>query len=157
MVRRRVCWGIAVAVAFAVLSIVCVVVSWTTNDGGEASRWWLLFGWGAQALFSGRFVVQWLASERAHRTVVPPAFWWLSALGGLSLGVYFSRRGDPVGLAGQLAPLAIYGRNLWLIHVGQGGAVDQGPGVAADVDARAAAVGESAVGTPERDQQPAHG
>ncbi len=160
MPRRRVLWGIGSGAGFALASMILISVAWRTNDGGETSHWWLIFGWGAQALFTGRFLVQWLASERAKRTVVPPSFWWLSLLGGLSLGVYFSRRGDPVGLAGQIVPLAIYGRNLWLIHIhGKGHGVDQDPGGAAtEVDARPAAVGESAVSAiRDREQQPAHG
>lgn len=77
---------------------------------------WLLFGLAAQGLFAGRMVLQWLASERAGRSTVPTGFWWMSVVGGLALGVYFLRRGDPVGLIGQMSGVFIYGRNLWLIH-----------------------------------------
>jgi lipid-A-disaccharide synthase-like uncharacterized protein len=76
---------------------------------------WLAFGFGAQALFTARLLVQWLASERAKSSVVPPSFWWLSMIGGTALGIYFLRRGDPVGLLGQMFGTFIYARNLWLL------------------------------------------
>lgn len=78
--------------------------------------WWLAFGFLAQGLFMGRMLVQWWASERARASVVPAAFWWLSIVGGTMLLVYFWRRGDPVGVAGQLFGVVVYARNLWFIH-----------------------------------------
>lgn len=81
--------------------------------------WWLAFGFGAQLLFTGRMLVQWIASERAKRSVVPTAFWILSALGGLMLFTYFLRRGDPVGVTGQAFGLVIYARNLFFIRRSQ--------------------------------------
>jgi lipid-A-disaccharide synthase-like uncharacterized protein len=77
---------------------------------------WVMLGWFAQLLFSGRFLVQWLASERARRSVVPVAFWYLSILGGALLFAYALSRRDPVFIVGQGAGLFIYGRNLWLIR-----------------------------------------
>lgn len=77
---------------------------------------WLVFGFAAQALFTGRMLIQWLASERAGKSTVPTAFWWMSLAGGLTLSVYFLRRGDPVGVLGQSTGVLIYARNLWLIH-----------------------------------------
>ncbi len=84
---------------------------------------WLAFGWTAQALFTARFLVQWLAAERAGDAVVPPAFWWLSLGGGVALGIYFVKRHDPVGVVGQMAPVAIYVRNL-LLHYRRRRALD---------------------------------
>lgn len=78
--------------------------------------YWLAFGFGAQALFTLRMVVQWIASERAQQSIVPPAFWVLSLLGGLTLLLYFLRRGDPVGVVGQSVGVFIYVRNLALIY-----------------------------------------
>ena len=75
--------------------------------------WWLLLGVVAQALFTGRFLVQWIASERAGRSVVPIAFWFLSIGGGLLLLVYALYRRDPVFIAGQLFGVVVYGRNLY--------------------------------------------
>jgi lipid-A-disaccharide synthase-like uncharacterized protein len=75
-------------------------------------------GFLGQLLFSARFLVQWLASERAGRSVVPQAFWWLSILGGATLFVYAVIRKDPVFIVGQGAGLAIYLRNIVLIRRG---------------------------------------
>jgi lipid-A-disaccharide synthase-like uncharacterized protein len=78
--------------------------------------WWLLVGFGGQALFMGRFVVQWLASERLRRSVIPVSFWYLSILGALVLLAYAVHRRDPVFVAGQGLGVAIYLRNLHLIR-----------------------------------------
>ena len=88
----------------------------TSDSSEEPSHLWLLFGFGAQGLFMLRFVVQWIASERKKRSVVPVAFWWLSLAGGLSLLVYSIHRRDPVFMFGQGLGCAIYIRNLVLIH-----------------------------------------
>jgi lipid-A-disaccharide synthase-like uncharacterized protein len=77
---------------------------------------WLLIGLLGQALFSARFVVQWIASERRKRSVVPRAFWYFSAGGGLTLLAYAIYRRDPVFIVGQGAGLFVYARNLWFIH-----------------------------------------
>ena len=76
---------------------------------------WIVLGLIAQALFMMRFVVQWIASERAKRSVVPVAFWFFSLGGGLLLLVYAIQREDPVFILGQALGLFIYIRNLWLI------------------------------------------
>jgi lipid-A-disaccharide synthase-like uncharacterized protein len=77
---------------------------------------WLLVGFLGQALFSGRFIVQWIASERKKASVVPVAFWWLSLAGGVTLLIYAIHRRDPVFIAGQGAGLLVYGRNLALLR-----------------------------------------
>lgn len=74
----------------------------------------LALGFVGQTLFSARFIVQWLASERARRSVLPRAFWWLSLGGGLSLFVYAVIRQDPVFMVGQGAGFLVYLRNLKL-------------------------------------------
>jgi len=76
---------------------------------------WIILGFIAQGMFTMRFVVQWLASERARRSVVPVAFWFFSVGGGALLLIYAIQRQDPVFIAGQAAGLFIYVRNLWLI------------------------------------------
>ncbi|MCA0275373.1 MAG: lipid-A-disaccharide synthase N-terminal domain-containing protein [Proteobacteria bacterium] len=76
---------------------------------------WILLGFVAQGMFTMRFVVQWLASERAKRSVVPVAFWFFSLGGGALLLIYAIQRQDPVFIAGQGLGLFIYIRNLWLI------------------------------------------
>jgi lipid-A-disaccharide synthase-like uncharacterized protein len=77
---------------------------------------WLGIGLLGQALFSARFLVQWIASERRRRSVVPLAFWYFSIGGGLTLLGYAIYRRDPVFILGQGAGLFVYARNLWLIH-----------------------------------------
>ncbi|GAB4569629.1 MAG: lipid-A-disaccharide synthase N-terminal domain-containing protein [Rhizobacter sp.] len=72
-------------------------------------------GFCGQALFSMRFVVQWLASERAGRSVIPTLFWYFSIAGGLTLLAYAVYRADPVFIVGQGLGLFIYLRNLWLV------------------------------------------
>ena len=76
---------------------------------------WVLLGFVAQFFFTMRFLVQWIASERAKRSVVPIAFWFFSLFGGALLLVYAISRQDPVFIAGQAMGLVIYIRNLWLI------------------------------------------
>lgn len=83
---------------------------------GTLSNPWVIFGFAAQGVFMMRFVVQWIASERRKRSVVPVAFWWLSIAGGLSLMAYAFHRRDPVFLFGQALGCVIYVRNLLLIY-----------------------------------------
>ena len=77
---------------------------------------WLVLGFFGQGLFSCRFVVQWVASERRKASVVPVLFWWLSIGGSLCLGGYAALRRDPVILIGQTAGLVVYVRNLMLLR-----------------------------------------
>ena len=77
--------------------------------------WWVLLGVAAQALFTMRFLVQWIASERAGRSVIPMAFWLFSIGGGLLLLVYALYRKDPVFIAGQAFGVFVYLRNLQLV------------------------------------------
>ncbi len=69
---------------------------------------WVILGFLAQGLFTMRFVVQWIASERARASVVPVAFWFFSIGGGLLLLVYALYRKDPVFIAGQALGLVVY-------------------------------------------------
>jgi lipid-A-disaccharide synthase-like uncharacterized protein len=77
--------------------------------------WWVLLGFVAQALFTARFLVQWIASERAGKSVIPLAFWLFSIGGGLLLLVYALYRRDPVFIAGQVFGTFIYLRNLYFV------------------------------------------
>ncbi|MEM1344562.1 MAG: lipid-A-disaccharide synthase N-terminal domain-containing protein [Pseudomonadota bacterium] len=81
-----------------------------------AGVWLALFGLAAQAVFMSRMVVQWIASERARRSVVPPVFWWLSLVGAAMLLGYGVLRQDIVIILAQAFGFAVYGRNLWLIR-----------------------------------------
>lgn len=78
--------------------------------------WWVIFGLGGQLLFTARFLVQWIASERAGRSTIPLAFWYFSLGGGIVLFTYALYRADPVFILGQSLGVFIYSRNLWLIH-----------------------------------------
>ena len=77
--------------------------------------WWIVLGFVAQALFTMRFLVQWIASERAGRSVVPMAFWVFSIGGGVLLFVYALYRRDPVFILGQGLGVFIYLRNLYFV------------------------------------------
>ena len=77
---------------------------------------WLLVGFLGQGMFSTRFLIQWIASERLKRSVVPELFWWFSMAGGGLLVAYAVQRRDPVFVVGQAAGLLIYIRNLVLIY-----------------------------------------
>ncbi len=82
-----------------------------TSWGGVA---WAAIGLLGQGIFSARFLVQWLVSEKERKTVIPPVFWWLSLAGGITLFVYFVWRQDFVGVLGQSSGLVVYARNIKL-------------------------------------------
>jgi lipid-A-disaccharide synthase-like uncharacterized protein len=84
-------------------------------------NWWVVLGFAAQAMFFMRFAVQWFASERVGRSVVPTSFWVFSIVGGLLLLIYAIQRRDPVFIAGQGLGLFIYVRNLQFILRGRRG------------------------------------
>ncbi|VAW36013.1 Lipid-A-disaccharide synthase [hydrothermal vent metagenome] len=77
---------------------------------------WLAIGFTGQILFGSRFIIQWLASEKAKKSVMPLAFWFFSIGGGLTLLSYAIWRRDPVFIVGQSLGIFIYGRNLMLIR-----------------------------------------
>lgn len=88
-----------------------------TADGLLHVNAWVVLGILGQALFAGRFVVQWLVSERRGKSTVPPVFWYLSLAGGTILFLYaFWYRQDPVFTIGQSAGLLVYARNVILIR-----------------------------------------
>jgi lipid-A-disaccharide synthase-like uncharacterized protein len=74
------------------------------------------FGVVAQFLFFGRWLVQWVATERRGESHMPEMFWWMSLLGATLLFVYFVLRGEPVGVLGQSVGWIVYIRNLYLIR-----------------------------------------
>ncbi len=80
----------------------------------ESPARWYVLGFAGQILFGSRFFVQWLASERSGRVVIPTVFWYLSLVGGLILLVYAIYKRDPVFAIGQLSGVFIYARNLSL-------------------------------------------
>jgi lipid-A-disaccharide synthase-like uncharacterized protein len=77
--------------------------------------WWVLLGFIAQAMFTARFLVQWIASERAGHSVIPVAFWIFSIFGGALLLIYALYRKDAVFIAGQAFSFFVYARNLYFV------------------------------------------
>ncbi len=77
---------------------------------------WLTIGFGGQALFAARFLIQWIVSEKENKSTIPISFWYFSLAGGVVLLVYAIHRADPVFIAGQASGLLIYLRNLYLIR-----------------------------------------
>ena len=77
---------------------------------------WLGLGFLAQALFTSRFLVQWIASERKGQSVIPMAFWYFSMSGSTLLLIYAIWRRDPVFIVGQAFGCIVYVRNLMLIY-----------------------------------------
>ena len=80
---------------------------------------WVLVGFGAQAVFAARFVIQWIVSEKRQESVVPEIFWWISITGGIMLYCYFVWRKDLPAVLGQSTGIVIYARNLRLIAKGK--------------------------------------
>lgn len=76
---------------------------------------WLAFGMVAQLAFTGRFLVQWIASEREGKSVMPMAFWFFSMVGGVMTLVYGIVRREPIIIMGQALAILIYVRNVMLI------------------------------------------
>lgn len=76
---------------------------------------WTAVGMVGQCIFGSRFLVQWLASERKRRSVIPKAFWYLSIAGCLVLLSYAIHRRDPVFIIGEVGGCGIYIRNLVLL------------------------------------------
>ena len=86
-----------------------------TGVGSTPWYWWVI-GFGGQVVFASRFWVQWIASERAKRSIVPLSFWWLSISGGLLGLCYAIYRQDPVFIMAYVSGSVIYARNLVLIR-----------------------------------------
>jgi lipid-A-disaccharide synthase-like uncharacterized protein len=76
---------------------------------------WNVLGSVGQLLFASRFLIQWIRSEIAGRSIIPLAFWYCSLGGGLLLLAYAIYREEPVFIAGQVPGIVVYSRNLYLI------------------------------------------
>jgi lipid-A-disaccharide synthase-like uncharacterized protein len=98
-------------------SAIIGIMNWFFPDGiNTAEALLLVVGLVAQAMFSARFLVQWVVSEKKRESVIPLAFWYLSLGGGLMLFCYAVMRKDPVIMLGQGTGIFIYSRNLFLIY-----------------------------------------
>src|SRR5215831_11418025 len=80
---------------------------------------WISIGMVAQLMFSMRFIVQWIATERARASIVPESFWYFSLFGGVLLLAYACYRADPVFILGQAAGLLVYTRNINFLWLGK--------------------------------------
>lgn len=86
------------------------------SDAIGTKGWMVLFGMIGQGMFTMRFLVQWISSERAGRSVVPEAFWYFSLAGGALVLLYGLLKPDLVIVVGQLPGTVVYVRNLYLIR-----------------------------------------
>jgi lipid-A-disaccharide synthase-like uncharacterized protein len=77
---------------------------------------WVIVGFLGQGIFSARFLLQWVQSERAGRSIMPMAFWWLSLVGSALLLTYSLHKQDLVFILGQSAGFIVYTRNLVLLR-----------------------------------------
>ncbi|MGR3571971.1 lipid-A-disaccharide synthase N-terminal domain-containing protein [Brevirhabdus sp.] len=78
---------------------------------------WVGVGLLGQVMFSMRFILQWIVSEKERKSVIPTSFWYFSIGGGLILLAYAIYRRDPVFMLGQAMGLIVYARNLYLLHM----------------------------------------
>ena len=76
---------------------------------------WLIIGFTGQTVFASRFLIQWIVSERASKSIIPNIFWWISIVGSIILLSYAIHKEDPVFIVGQSCGFLIYARNLYLI------------------------------------------
>jgi lipid-A-disaccharide synthase-like uncharacterized protein len=83
---------------------------------GIAWSFWKGVGWAGNAIFFSRFFVQWWASERSRRVVIPPLFWWLSLGGSFCLFTYGLHQRDSVFIFAYAFTWIPYVRNLVLNH-----------------------------------------
>ena len=86
------------------------IIDWITNLSV-----WEIIGFAGQGLFMSRFLVQWLASEKAKKSVLPDIFWYFSLGGGLILFAYAWQKHDKVFILGQGIGIFIYLRNIWFV------------------------------------------
>jgi len=101
-------------ITLAAFTIQNLITKWTGMSVIE--KFWYIFGFVGQAAFASRFIVQWIVSEKAKKSIVPIHFWFLSILGGLILFIYAIHIRDAVFIVGQGSGLLVYSRNLVLIN-----------------------------------------
>jgi lipid-A-disaccharide synthase-like uncharacterized protein len=99
------------------MSLAGLVQWWETTPTIELV--WLTVGLVAQLMFSMRFLIQWIATERSRVSIIPETFWYFSFVGGILLLAYAIYRLDPVFILGQATGLIIYSRNIYFIWLGK--------------------------------------
>lgn len=87
-------------------------------DSVQALEWPEYVGWLGNAFYFTRFLIQWIHSERAGKTVAPTLFWWFSVCGAAALGFYAYWTGNTPLLLGYTITFVIYVRNLTIVHLG---------------------------------------
>jgi len=88
-------------------------VAWL-EEAAKTPWFWMVIGFGGQAIFGARFLVQWIASEKAKRIVVPALFWHLSIVGSVLVLVYAIYRLDAVFIVANSVNTLLYARNLYV-------------------------------------------
>jgi len=101
-------------ITLAMFNIQDLITKWSGMS--TVNKLWEIFGFLGQAAFASRFIVQWIVSERAKRSIIPTYFWFLSILGGLILFIYAIHINSAVFIVGQGSGLIVYSRNLVLIN-----------------------------------------
>lgn len=110
---------------------------------GHWKEWfWIGFGLIGQVMFTGRFVVQWLASEKAKMSIVTKSFWTFSILGSSMLSIYAIYRRDPVFILGQVPGIFIYARNLVIMRNSERAAREAARETANQAASQSAAAGD---------------
>jgi 4-amino-4-deoxy-L-arabinose transferase len=94
-VRHPAALAIEIAGVVAILSVAFAVGA-TAIAGGEIAPMWFAVAVAGQLCWSSRFVLQWVASERAGDSFFPRSFWWMSLAGSLLLLAHSAHRGDPL-------------------------------------------------------------
>jgi len=95
-------------------SIFDPIFEWFKIDD-PLQKWLVLFGLIGQSVFFGRWIVQWIASERKGESHMPEMFWWFSLVGAVMLLAYYILRLEPIGIIGQCVGWTVYARNLYMI------------------------------------------
>jgi len=90
------------------------ILGWRVSGMGELI--WVIIGFAGQACFGGRFLVQWIVSEKRGESVVPPVFWYMSLVGGLMILSYAIYRMDPIFILAQALNPILYLRNIILMR-----------------------------------------
>ena len=93
-------------------------VDWPTISKWLADQWniWKVVGYAGNAAFATRFIIQWIVSERAGKSIIPVQFWYMSIVGSVILAVYAFHTGDLVVIFAFAPNSLVYIRNLMLLH-----------------------------------------